>query len=285
MSDLIITCDIGINHSGSLENAKRLIDMAKSCGADAVKFQKRTIDIVYNQKFLNSYRESPWGTTQREQKEALEFSKEDYDEIDRYCKEKKIYWYASAWDLKSQEFLRRYRLIFNKIASPMLTNKSLLEMVASEHKHTYISTGMSTITDISNAVEIFKKHKTSFTLMHCTSEYPSSDEHLNLKMIPALKKRFGCSVGFSSHSSGILAPPLAVAIGAEAIEVHITLSRASYGTDQPASLERQGLARTIRDCKLIKEIMGDGKKVVYREEQKNAKKLRYWEDGALCKTA
>lgn len=278
MSDLIIVGEIGINASGSLETAKKLIDMAKDCGCDAVKFQKRTIDTVYTQEFLNSPRESPWGTTQRHQKEGLEFSKEDYDEIQRYCAQKNIFWFASAWDMKSQEFLSKYNLTFNKIASAMLTNKPLVQKVALEHRHTFISTAMSTIEDVSLAVSEFKSRQTPYTLMHTTGLYPCPDEHLNLKVMQTLAKRFNCSVGFSSHSPGILAPALAVSMGAEVIEVHITLDRSSYGSDQSASLERHGLETVVRDCRLVKTIMGDGIKRIGSEEMKIARKLRYFEN-------
>ena len=236
-----IIAEIGINHNGSVEIAKKLINMAKECGVDAVKFQKRTIDIVYTKELLDSPRQSPWGTTQRQQKEGLEFGKKEYDEIDSYCKEKGIYWFASAWDEKSQVFLKQYDLPFNKIASAMLTHKKLVEMVAEEKKHTFISTGMSSFEQIDRVVNVFKKNECPYTLMHCVSVYPCPDEWCNLKMVEMLKKRYGCPVGYSGHEIGPFPSVLAVTLGAIAIERHITLDRSMYGSDQSASLEKRGL--------------------------------------------
>ncbi len=273
-----IITEIGINHNGSVEIAKKLIDMAKECGADAVKFQKRTIDIVYTPEFLASPRKSPWGTTQREQKEGLELSKDEYDEIDAYCKKKNIYWFASAWDEKSQEFLRQYDLPFNKIASAMLTHKNLLEMVAEEEKHTFISTGMSTFEQIDRAVDIFEKKNCPYTLMHCVSVYPCPNEWCNILMVKTLKERYNCPVGYSGHEHGILPSILAVVFGAVAIERHITLDRAMYGSDQAASLEKRGLELLIRDTRDVKRILGTGEKTVIPEEEKVAYKLRYFRE-------
>ena len=192
---IIIIGEIGINHNGDLEICKQLIDNAVKAGFDAVKFQKRTINKVYTKEMLDSPRESPWGTTQREQKEGLEFDESQYKEIDSYCKTKNIKWFASAWDLESQEFLKKFNLPYNKIASAMLVYSDLLEMVAKEQKRTFISTGMSEIKDIDNAVEIFKKHNCDFDLMHTVSTYPMNDEHANLSVIKTLKERYQCKVG------------------------------------------------------------------------------------------
>jgi len=273
-----IIAEIGINHNGDVEIAKKLIDMAKACGVDAVKFQKRTINIVYSPEFLASPRKSPWGTTQREQKEGLELGKEEYDEIHAYCKEKGIYWFASAWDEKSQEFLRQYDLPFNKIASAMLTHKNLLQMVAEEGKHTFISTGMSTFEQIDRAVEIFEKKNCPYTLMHCVSVYPCPDEWCNILMVETLKERYGCPVGYSGHEHGILPSVLAVAFGAVAIERHITLDRTMYGSDQAASLEKRGLEFLVRDTRDVKRMLGTGEKMVIPEEEKVAYKLRYFKE-------
>lgn len=273
-----ITAEIGINHNGDLNIAKELIDMAKECDCDAVKFQKRTIDIVYSPEFLASPRESPWGTTQKEQKEGLEFGKEEYDEIDRYCKEKNILWFSSAWDVESQKFLRQYDLPFNKVASAMLTNIPLLEMIAEEKKHTFISSGMSTLEEIDRALEIFSKNQCEFTLMHCVSTYPCLDEDCNLRMIPFLKERYQCSVGYSGHEVGVLPTALAVAMGAVAIERHITLDRAMYGSDQAASLERRGLDVVVRDSRLVHTLMGDGVKHVSDAEKRTIQNLRYYRE-------
>ncbi len=271
-----IIAEIGINHNGNVEIAKKLIDMAKACGADAVKFQKRTIDIVYDQDLLASPRQSPWGDTQRAQKEGLELSRKEYNEINTYCKENDISWSTSAWDEKSQEFLREYDMPFNKIASAMLTHKLLLEMVAEEGKHTFISTGMSDFETIDNAVDIFEKKNCPFTLMHCVSIYPCPDDWCNVKMIETLKKRYNCPVGYSGHEHGIQPSVLAVAMGTVAVERHITLDRSMYGSDQSASLEKRGLELLVRDTREAVQILGTGEKIIIPEEEKVAYKLRYF---------
>ena len=245
MNKVFITAEIGINHSGNLDTAKQLINMAIRCGCDAVKFQKRTIEDCYTKEFLDSPRESPWGTTQREQKLGLEFGQAEYDEIDAYCKKNGIIWYASAWDIKSQLFLRQYDLPYNKIASKMMANEELLTLVAKEGKPTFISTGLNDWSKIYRAIEIF--NNCPFTLMHCVMKYPCSVEECNLDRINVLKGV--CSpVGYSSHYSGILDTTLAVLLGAVALEKHITLDRASYGTDQSASVEERGLHLMVRDA-------------------------------------
>ena len=196
--------EIGINHNGDMSLTKQLIDMAHDAGCQAIKFQKRDIDVVYTQEYLASARQSPWGTTQRDQKEGLEFGKKEYDEIDKYCKSKGILWSASAWDINSQKFLRQYDLPFNKVASAMLTHIDLLEEIASEGKHTFISTGMSTFTDIDEAVKIFRNKNCPFTLFHCVSTYPCKDEDCNINLIPTLQERYGCPiVGGIGRCSGI----------------------------------------------------------------------------------
>ena len=185
---IYIIAEIGINHNGDLDIAKKLIDIASSSGANAVKFQKRNIDLVYTKEFLDSPRESPWGTTQREQKEGLEFGLEDYQEIDKYCKEKSIDWFASAWDLDSQDFLSQFDLKYNKVASAMIVYEELLKKIASEKRHTFISTGMTNESDIDKAVDIFRANDCPFELMHCVSTYPMRDEDANLNAINTLKK-------------------------------------------------------------------------------------------------
>jgi len=273
-----IIAEIGINHNGSIEIAKQLIDMARNCGCDAVKFQKRTIEIVYSKEFLDSPRESPWGTTQRAQKERLEFGKKEYDIIDDYCKQQKFDWFASSWDIESQLFLRQYNLKYNKVASPMLSNIPLLEVIAEEGKHTFISTGMSTYDDIDKAVDIFRKHECPFTLMHCQSAYPALDKDLNLLCIKTLKERYNCDVGYSGHETGPMPSIVAAALGAVAIERHITLNRAMYGSDQAASLEIRGLQILVANVKSIPKYLGDGVKRVSQEEQSLAAKLRYFRE-------
>lgn len=273
---IFIIAEIGINHNGSLDIAKKLIDMAVDTGCDAVKFQKRTIDIVYSKEVLDTPRESPWGTTTREQKMGLEFGVEEYKEIDRYCKEKNIEWFASAWDVESQKFLRQFKCKYNKIASALLTHIPLLEEVASEKIHTFISTGMATFADIDKAVEIFKKHNCPFTLMHTVSVYPCPEEDLNLNMIHTLKEKYKCPVGYSGHETSPVPSIAAAAMGITALERHITLDRTMYGSDQSASLEKRGLEILVNGIRSVEKSLGDGKKEFGEAEQKVASKLRYW---------
>ena len=229
-----LIAEIGINHNGDLKIAKKLILNAKEANFDAVKFQKRDINLVYSKEILDSPRESPWGKTQRDQKKGLEFGEQEYDEIDNFCKEKKIEWFCSAWDINSLNFLKKYNLKFNKIASAMIVDKNLLENVAKEKKHTFISTGMSSIEDIDNAVKIFKTQNCSFELMHCVSTYPMSPEEANLQTINALKKTYNCDVGYSGHENGIAISIAATMFNISSLERHITLDRAMYGSDQAA---------------------------------------------------
>ena len=272
---LFVTAELGINHNGDVEIAKKLIDIAVNAGCDAVKFQKRTIEKVYSKEILDMPRESPWGTTTKEQKMGLEFSKDEYDIIDNYCKTKNIEWYASSWDIESQEFLNQYDLKHNKVASAMLTNLELLEMIAKEKKYTFISTGMSNLEQIREAVEVFKKHNCPFELQHSNSSYPMKMEEANLKCINTLKKEFNCNVGYSGHESmGYLICVTAVVLGATSIERHLTLDRTMYGSDQAASLESAGLQRVVRDVKRIDVILGDGEKKIWPSEIPVMKKLR-----------
>jgi len=276
-SDIYITAEIGINHNGDLEIVKELIDQSKSAGVDAVKFQKRTIEIVYSEDVLGQHRDSPWGTTQREQKEGLELSLEDYKEIDSYCKKIGIDWYASAWDIPSQDFLNNFNLNVNKIASAMTTNIEFIERVASEQKPTFISTGMCTYEQIQKAVDVFNNKNCEFVLMHTNSEYPSKEENLNLNAINTLSNKFDCNVGYSGHEASVSPSIVAAAIGAVSIERHITLDRSMYGSDQAASLEVHGLRTLVGSIRKLKYILGDGEKVITDAETEVAKKLRYWE--------
>ena len=272
---VFITAEIGINHNGDINIAKKLIDIAKNANCDAVKFQKRTVEKVYSKQVLDSPRESPWGTTTREQKLGLEFNKKEYDIIDAYCKEKGIEWFASSWDIDSQLFLRNYHLKHNKIASAMLTNAELLNLVAEEKKHTFISTGMSTIDQIEQAVKVFKNNNCPFELMHSNSSYPMKPDEANLQCIKTLKEKFNCNVGYSGHeTSGYNISLAAAVLGATSIERHITMARAMYGSDQAASLEPLGLVRLVRDIRMLDLIMGDGVKKVYPSEIPVMKKLR-----------
>ena len=272
---VFITAEIGINHNGDINLAKKLIDNAVKAGCDGVKFQKRNIDKVYTKAYLDSHRESPWGNTQRDQKLGLEFSEKQYEKIDEYCKKKKIEWYVSCWDISSQIQMRKFGTKYNKIASAMIVHEKLLDIIAKEGKHTFISTGMSTIKDIEKAVKIFRKHKCSFELMHSHSAYPMPKQEANLRLIPFLQKKFKCDVGYSGHETGsYLIPVLAVILGATSIERHVTLDRSMYGSDQSASLELHGLARMIRDVRGIHSILGDGKKRIWDSELPAQKKLR-----------
>ena len=272
---VFITAETGINHNGDIEIAKKLIDMAKESGCDAVKFQKRTVEKVYSKEVLDAPRESPWGTTTKEQKLGLEFNKKEYDIIDSYCKEKQIDWYASAWDKDSQLFLKQYNSKFNKIASAMLTNLELAEIVADEGKKTFISTGMSNMDQIKQIVKIFRKKSCPFELMHSNSSYPMKLKEANLKCITTLKKEFGCDVGYSRHeSSSYIVCLAAVMLGATSIERHITLDRSMYGSDQSASLEKLGLERLVRDIRRTDLILGDGIKRIWDSEKPVMKKLR-----------
>ena len=272
---VFICAEIGINHNGSLDITKKLVDVAISAGCDAIKFQKRTVNKVYSKELLDSPRESPWGITQREQKEGLEFSLAQYKIIDKYCKQKKIPWYVSCWDIDSQIQMRKFKTKYNKVASAMLTHHKLLEVIAEEKKYTFISTGMSTMKDIEKAVKIFRKHKCPFELMHTHSSYPMPDNEANLKLIPALMKKFKCKVGYSGHEQGttdITIP--AIMMGATSVERHITLNRTWYGHDQIASLGPLGLSRVVRFIRILDGIMGDGKKRIWESEMPNMKKLR-----------
>ena len=272
---VFITAEIGINHNGNTEIAKQLIDVAKECDCNAVKFQKRTIETVYSKEVLDTPRESPWGTTTREQKLGLEFNKKEYDIIDSYCKQKQIQWYASAWDIDSQLFLRHYDLKYNKVASSMLTHTELLKLIAEERKHTFISTGMSTLEEIKDAVDIFRNTNCPFELLHTNSSYPMKIEEANLKCMQTLREKFNCDVGYSGHEAiGYLICVTAVILGASSIERHISLDRSMYGSDQSASLEPVGLKRLIRDIRRIDTIYGDGVKRIWDSEIPVMKKLR-----------
>ena len=270
-----LIAEIGINHNGDLKIAKKLIKNAKDCGFDAVKFQKRTIDIVYDKKTLDTYRESPWGKTTREQKLGLEFEKKEYDEIDKYCKELNIDWFASAWDIESLKFLENYNLKYHKIASAMIVDNNLLNEVAKTHKHTFISTGMSSKEDIDNAVNIFRKNNCSYELMHCVSTYPMKVEDANLLTIKQLKEVYNCNIGYSGHENGIVVSLAAVMLGISSLERHITLDRTMYGSDQAASLELSGmknLCESINKVLLAQGVPSLGK--IIDDELPIAKKLR-----------
>lgn len=273
--NIFLIAEIGINHNGDISLAKKLINEASKAGFDAVKFQKRTIEKVYSKEFLLSKRESPWGNTQEDQKRGLEFNNNQYDEIDKYCKKINIKWFASAWDIESLKFLDSYNCDYSKVASAMIVDKIFLEEVAKRKKYTFISTGMSTLENISDAVEIFRKNKCEFELMHCFSTYPMDVKDANLQTINSLKEKFNCKVGYSGHESGLAVSFAALGFGISSLERHITLDRASYGSDQAASLEPRGmqlLIKTIKSMQLAygRNMIGE----ILEKEIPIAKKLR-----------
>ena len=272
---LFLIAEIGINHNGDIKVAKKLIDAAADSGFDAVKFQKRTIDIVYSKEFLDGPRESPWGNTQRAQKEGLEFSRSQYEDLDVYCRSLGIQWSASAWDVEAQDFIASFKVPFNKVASPLLGHKPLLRKVAAEKKKTFISTGMSTLDEIAEVVSIFQEANCPFELMHCNSTYPMREEDANLACIPMLREKFGCEVGYSGHESSLLkVSAAAVVLGATSIERHITLDRTMYGSDQAASIEASSLRNFVEAIRIMPRIVGNGKKELTDTELITRNKLR-----------
>ena len=277
LKDIFIIAEIGINHNGSVDIAKKLIDMAKRCGCDAVKFQKRDIFKVYTKQELDTPRESPWGTTQLEQKKGLEFNEDQYDEIDLYCKKIGITWFASAWDENSIHFLKKYNLKYNKIASAMITKLDFLEQVSKSKIHTFISTGMTKLEDVEKAVQIFKNNHCDFSLMHTVSTYPCPEDQLNLSNILHLKENFKCNVGYSGHEVSVSPSIMAAIFGATCIERHITLDRSMYGSDQSASLEEPGLKRLVTTLRKLPSYIGSKRDSILECEINVAKKLRYWE--------
>ncbi len=273
----ILIAEIGINHNGSIELAKKMIDLASKYKMDVVKFQKRDPNICVPDKYKNLYRETPWGNmTYLEYKKKIEFGRKEFDVIDKYCKKKRIKWFASAWDIESQKFLKKYNSKYNKIASAMVTNLKFLDFVAKERKHTFISTGMTNLKDIKNAVKIFKKNKCNFTLMHCVSSYPAPEENLNLNTINTLRNEFKCSVGYSGHENSVSPSLYAFLLGASVIERHITLDRSMWGTDQSASLAAPGIKNLVELINKSQTILGNGIKTKSKEDKKLEKKFRYW---------
>jgi N-acetylneuraminate synthase len=273
---IIIIAEIGINHNGDMDLAKKMISSAKDCGANIVKFQKRDINVVYSQEFLKEKRDSKWGDTQFDQKNGLEFTEKNYDTINEYCKSIKIDWFASAWDLNSLKFLDKYNSKYNKIASAMIVDKNFLNEVAIRKKHTFISTGMSTDNDIETAVNIFKKNNCPFELMHCVSAYPFDPEHANLQLINIMKKRYNCDVGYSGHEKGGHAVSYAAtAQGISSIERHFTTDRTLYGSDQAASISPDGFSKLVGGVRIIEAAFSDiQEKMVLDIEKPVAKKLR-----------
>jgi N-acetylneuraminate synthase len=267
-----IIAEIGINHNGSVELAKKMIDIAVTTGCDAVKFQKRTVDIVYTKEELAKERISVFGNTNGDLKRGLEFSEKQYKEIDKYCKQKKIIWFASCWDEKSVDFMEKFNVPCYKISSASLTDDKLLEYTRSKGKPILLSTGMSTMKQIKHAVDILGEK--NLIIYHCTSTYPSNTEEMNLRMIETLREKFDCPIGYSGHERGVTPSVLAVALGANSVERHITVDRTNWGSDQAASLETSGLYHMVRDIRQVPILLGDGKKVVYKRELPIIEKLR-----------
>jgi N-acetylneuraminate synthase len=269
-----IIAEIGINHNGDVNIAKKLIKVAKEVGCNAVKFQKRDIDLVYSKEVLDSPRESPWGTTQRDQKRGLEFGQLEFEEIDRYCRELGIEWFASAWDINSLAFLDQFDCRHAKVASAMLADEKFLREVARRKRHTFISTGLSDMALVERAVGIFREEGCEFTLMHCVGTYPMKAEDANLRCIQTLREKFDCPVGYSGHESGLAVSYGAAALGITALERHITLDRSMYGSDHAASVEPNGLRTLVGTVRKIQAAMGDGVKRVIEAEKPVAEKLR-----------
>jgi N-acetylneuraminate synthase len=274
-----LIAEIGINHNGDLEIARQLIDGAHAAGFDAVKFQKRTLDRVYTREELDKPRESPWGMTNREQKQGLEFGLEEYRELDRYCRALGMDWSASAWDLEALDFLKNFDLPFHKIASARLGHFPLLTAIAAEKKKTFISTGMTTLDELDRVVDLFRGADCPFELMHCNSTYPMKEDAANLSRMAMLRDRYKCDVGYSGHEVSLIQVCVAAtALGATSIERHVTLDRTMYGSDQAASIEvtaLPGLVKVIRNAALM---LGTPEKDILATEKPVRDKLWLTED-------
>jgi len=266
------TAEIGINHNGNLGVAKRLISAASGAGCDAVKFQKRTVEVVYTPEELAKPRENPFGPTNGDLKRGLEFSREQYGEIDLFCKTVGIVWFASAWDEGSADFLEKFDPPCYKISSASLTDDALLRHIRGKGRPVILSTGMSSLEQIDHAVEVLGAQ--DLILMHCTSTYPSNVEELNLRVIPALQQRYQVPVGYSGHEVTLYVSLAAVALGACIMERHITVDRTLWGTDQAASVEPHGIERLVKNIRAVEKALGDGVKKVYDSELSILKKLR-----------
>jgi N-acetylneuraminate synthase len=267
-----VVAEIGINHNGSIDIAKKLIDAAVAAKCNAVKFQKRTIEIVYSDEELARPRESPFGDTNGDLKYGLEFGQEDYAEIDRYCRQHNIAWLASCWDENSVDFIEQFNVPCYKVASACLTDDGLLRHTRSKGRPILLSTGMSTLEQIDHAVDVLGKEE--LVIMHTTSTYPAFYEELNLRVIPMLMQRYGVPIGYSGHETGLSTTIASVVMGACMVERHITLDRAMWGSDQAASVEPQGFTHLVRDIRLVETAMGDGIKRVIEREVPIMKKLR-----------
>ena len=274
-----LIAEIGINHNGSVGLAKKLIDLAKKYNFDAVKFQKRDLNICIPEHQKQKIRNTPWGEmTYLDYKKKIEFGEKEFKIISKYCKKIKIDWFCSPWDVNSLKFLKKFKTKYNKVASSMLTNYELLKLIAKERKLTFISTGMSEMKDVDKAVKIFKKNKCNFILMHCVSTYPCPEQDLNLNTIKTLKKKFNCKIGYSGHETSVSPSVAAWFLGADYIERHITLDRAMFGTDQAASLSEPGIRELTTLLNKFPMMIGDGIKKMSKEEKNLIKKFRYWKN-------
>ena len=274
---IFLIAEIGINHNGNLQTAKKLIKLAKDVGFDAVKFQKRSPEITTPENKKKNLRNTPWGViTYLDYKKKIEFGKKEFDSIDNYCKKIDIPWFASPWDIKSNQFLKNYNCKYSKVASPVITNTVLLKDIARLKRYTFISTGMCKMADIQKAVSIFKKARCPFSLLHCVSSYPCEEKDLNLKMIHTLKKKFKVEIGYSGHEKSVSPSLMAAVLGATTIERHITLDRTMWGTDHAASLEENGMRSLITYIKKYEKVMGDGKKKFLKSEKLKLAENKYW---------
>lgn len=274
---IFLIAEIGINHNGNVQIAKKIIYNAKIAGFDAVKFQKRNPDICVPEAKKKTLRQTPWGIiSYLNYKKKIELNKKQYDEIDRYCKKIGIDWFASCWDLESLEFIKRYKPKFHKVASAMITNLNLLKAIAKDKKLTFISTGMSTFRDINLAIKIFKKAKCKFVIMHSVAKYPCPDNELNLNLIPVLKKKYRCPIGYSGHESTVTPSLIAATLGAESIERHVTLDRTMWGTDQASSLGFRGMQLLNEFIAIYGSSLGNGKKRISNSEKLKLKDQKYW---------
>jgi len=268
-----LIAEIGINHNGDIEIARKLIDKAVEYGFDAVKFQKRTIEIVFTPEDLARPRESPFGATNGDLKRGLEFGLAQYQEIDRYCREKGIHWFCSPWDEKSVDFLEPFKPVCYKVASACLTDSGLLRHIKATGRPIILSTGMSALEEIDRAVEILRGAE--LLLMHATSTYPSKDHELNLSLIDTLRKRYGLPIGYSGHEVGVMPSVMAATgFGACAVERHVTLDRSIWGSDQAASLEPRGMELLAKYTRMWPVVRGDGIKRVLESEVPIRQKLR-----------
>lgn len=268
-----VVAEIGINHNGDLEIAKKLVDASILAGCDAVKFQKRTPDLCVPPEQRGMIRETPWGLiTYLEYRHRVEFGQKEYEEIDRYCRERGIAWFASCWDVPSVDFMEQFEPVCYKVPSAALTDDNLLQHIDSKARPVILSTGMSTIQEIRRAVSLLDRKR--LLIAHCTSTYPCKPQELNLRMIQTLSQDFDCPVGYSGHEVGLQTTYAAVVLGACFVERHITLDRAMWGSDQAASVEPWGFMRLVRDIRVIEQALGDGVKRIYSSELPIRARLR-----------